>query len=58
VTHQAKRNTRMLLVTCEQKNSLRWSGRQRTAFMYPSRGILTLSLRHWKIFSVEKFSCV
>ena len=35
---------------CEKKNNLRWSGRPWTGFMYPSRAILTSSLRCWKIF--------
>ena len=40
----------MLFVTCEKKNNLRWSGRPRMGFMYPSRPMLTLSLRRWKFF--------
>ena len=42
----------MLFVTCEKKNSLRWSGRPRTGLMYPSRAILASSLWCWKIFDV------
>jgi len=48
--HTELKHTRMLFVTREKKNNLRWSGRPRTSFMYPSRAILTSSLRHWKIF--------
>ena len=38
----------MLFVMCEKKK--RWSGRPRMGFTYPSRAILTSSLRCWKIF--------
>jgi len=56
ITDMCKRHTELNVLVCCLSRV-----RKRTiydGFMYPSRAILTLSLRGWKIFGAEKLSCV